>query len=586
MDSVEEIKLRLNVVDVVSSYIKLTKAGASFKGLCPFHKEKTPSFIVSPARQSWHCFGCNEGGDFISFVMKMEGIEFPDALELLAKRAGVTIERQSSFVRSERSKLLSILEEAAKFYQSALEKNPLVREYLEKERGLLSSTIKEFRIGFAPNEWRSAVEHLSGLGYGREVISRAGLAIKNESKKDDYYDRFRGRIIFPIFDNSGEVIGFGGRIFGLPTDSSGAQAKYINTPETPVYSKGKVLYGFDRAKDAIRREGKAIIVEGYTDVILSWQSGVKNVVAVSGTALGELHLRRLKFLADTLLLSFDMDEAGFQAARRVIELAQAHNFSVKALPLPDGQDPADVARTSAELWKGTVESAKPVVEFFMDGFLKTVPSQSLEAKLLVREKVLPLLQAVSSVMERAHWVAKIATRLSVPESSVWQDLQNTKRVASPQRSGAVAPESSQAPLVKSRLEIMEEYALALLVLYPESISDVDKTDSVFSCELPIRMWSALRGKGFPQASFVSLIPQLSEEELRVMNHWLLKAEFTTSALKDPVTEAQRGLEAISRIKTQNILASLGRGVKDAEARGDSSQRDELIRKFNEHTRKL
>src|SRR3989344_2342163 len=254
MDSVEEIKLRLNVVDVVSSYIKLTKAGASFKGLCPFHKEKTPSFIVSPARQSWHCFGCNEGGGFISFVMKMEGIEFPDALELLAKRAGVTIERQSSFVRSERSKLFSILEEAAKFYQSALEKNPLVREYLEKERGLLSSTIKEFRIGFAPNEWRSAVEHLSGLGYGREVISRAGLAIKNESKKDDYYDRFRGRIIFPIFDNSGEVIGFGGRIFGLPTDSSGAQAKYINTPETPVYSKGKVLYGFDRAKDAIRRE--------------------------------------------------------------------------------------------------------------------------------------------------------------------------------------------------------------------------------------------------------------------------------------------------------------------------------------------
>jgi DNA primase len=301
------------VVDVIQSYIKLQKAGSNFKANCPFHNEKTPSFFVSPAREVWHCFGCGAGGDLIEFVKKIEGVEFPETLQILADRAGIELKKEDPRFRSEKTRLFKLMEAAAGFYESRLEENNAAQEYLA-ERGLKPETIKNFCIGYAPDAWREAVSHLYVCGFTDEEIKKAGLGIPSP-RDGKVYDRFRGRIMFPINDFSGRIIGFSGRIvpFAAKTikNKDGAEpAKYINTPQTALYDKSRALYGFDKAKLMIRKEDACIIVEGQMDVAMAHQAGVKNVVGISGTALTEWQYQAVSRLASRLIISLDKDLAG------------------------------------------------------------------------------------------------------------------------------------------------------------------------------------------------------------------------------------------------------------------------------------
>jgi len=436
---VEQIKQRLSVVDVVGSYIKLQKAGANFKAVCPFHSEKAPSFYVSPPREIWHCFGCNRGGDLFEFVKQIDGVEFPEALRILADRAGVTLTFKKEDVRfkNERTRLLDLLNDAVYFYQKELAQNKKVLNYLWK-RGLKNETLKKFHIGFAPEEqkgWRNLTDYLKGKGYSGDEMEKAGLVIKKDL--NDFYDRFRGRIMFPLKDVSGRVVGFSGRIFHLEaelpsggsrtgTSASDTVAKYINTPQTVLYDKSKVLYGFDLAKIDIRKNDSCVLVEGQMDVLMSHQAGVKNAVAVSGTALTDKHLQIIKRLSSNLIMSFDNDEAGLEAAKRSIDLALQDNFEVRAVSLEQGKDPADVILENSEKWQKSVLGAGHIIDFYLNNFKEKYKEEPRLFKLETQKKVLPYVLMLQSEIDKSHWVKEIAKQIETNEDVVLAELKKLK----------------------------------------------------------------------------------------------------------------------------------------------------------------
>ena len=361
---IEQIKSKLDIVEVVGSYIKLQKTGINYRALCPFHSEKKPSFFVSPSRQIFKCFGCGEFGDLFKFVMKIEGLEFGDALRILAKRAGVELRRQDPKLKTERRRLYEITELACRFFERQLKESKAgleVKEYLLK-RGINEESIKKWRLGYSPNTWRGLSDFLVSKGYEREEIVKTGLAIKKESEEvHSAYDRFRGRIIFPVFDLNSQVIGFGGRVFEKDQDpklksKDEEVARYINTPNTLLYDKSWVLYGLNFAKVEIRRNDVCILVEGYTDVILSYQAGFQNTVGTSGTALTPFQLKILKRYSQNLITAFDMDIAGDSATRRGIDLAQKEDFQIKIITMPSGSDPADIISEEPKKWEKLIDS--------------------------------------------------------------------------------------------------------------------------------------------------------------------------------------------------------------------------------------
>ena len=446
---VEQIKSRLNIVEVVQSYIKLQKAGVNFKALCPFHSEKTPSFFVSPSRDSWHCFGCSKGGDIFSFVMEIEGAEFPEALKILANRAGVELKPIDKKYQTERSRLLKLTEEAKKFYETELKKNKEVIEYLKK-RGLKGETAKAFGIGFAPDGWRNLYEYLKKTGYSDSEMEKSGMMVKSDK---GYYDRFRSRIMFPVFSSNGQVVGFSGRIFGEETSESGG--KYINTPQTILYDKSRILYGFDRAKNEIRKKENCILVEGQMDVIMSHQAGITNTVAVSGTSLTNEHLRIIKRLTDNLIIAFDKDEAGKGAAGRGIDSALAEGFEVKVAIIPSGKDPADAVRENPKEWEEALAHSKNIIEFYLN---------SSKNRKEIEKIILPYVAILPGEMEKAHWVNEIAKHLHIKEDAVWLDLKKIK-VAS---KSDVDVNDVGLREQKSRLRLLEERLLGFILWQKES----------------------------------------------------------------------------------------------------------------------
>lgn len=414
---IEQIKDRLDIVDLVGSYIKLDKAGRNYKARCPFHSEKTPSFIVSPERQTFYCFGCSAHGDLFTFVEKFEGLEFKEVLQVLAEKAGVELkpfkkegDRQE---QDKKEKILQALERAASLYQKFLGKEPAQEKYLQ-DRGLNKEAIKKWRIGSAPSEWRVLLNALKEEGFKEDELLEAGLIKETGGKR---YDVFRGRIMFPIFDIGERVVAFSGRIFV----DDGKSPKYVNTPETELFKKSEILYGLHLAKSTIRRLDYSVLVEGQVDLVLSHQVGVVNTVASSGTALTEFHLRRLQKLSNRIILAYDADEAGRAAARRSGELALSLGMEVKIATLPEGEDPASIIRKSGSKWKEILKGAVSLIEFAIDESLRKQPKSNL-----IREfsrSVLPLLSSVQSEMLRSEFVALAAKKTKIPEKGIWADLE-------------------------------------------------------------------------------------------------------------------------------------------------------------------
>jgi len=429
-DNVSKIKDRLDVVDVISGYLKLQKTGINFKARCPFHNEKTPSFVVSPERQVWHCFGCSKGGDIFSFIQDIEGVEFPEALRVLATKAGIELDvsaRGGSAYggKDDKAKLFEVCESATKFFEKQFQSNTgkLALEYL-KDRGVTDSTIQEFRLGFAPNDWNALGTFLRNCGYSENEIVEAGLAIKR-SDGSGVYDRFRSRIIFPISDLNGQVVGFTGRIF--QSDDKEA-AKYINTPQTRIYDKSRILYGLHKAKMDIKQADQCVLVEGNMDALMSHQAGIKNVVASSGTALTPSHLVLLHRYTTNLGFCFDTDQAGAIATRRGIGLALSQNFNIKVVEINDKEckDPADLIKKNVGNWSDAVGQAKPVLEFYFDKAKTGFDPDSANSKKSVISVLAPFLKRLTSQVEKAHWLARLAFLLRVKEEAIEDDINTAK----------------------------------------------------------------------------------------------------------------------------------------------------------------
>ncbi|MEK7157479.1 MAG: DNA primase [Patescibacteria group bacterium] len=421
--SVDKIKERLNIVDVISSYIKLERSGGNFKAKCPFHNEKTPSFFVSPERDSYYCFGCGAKGDIFTFTEEFEGLDFRGALKVLAERAGVELIPENPKLKNEKERLFDVMNNASLFFEHNLSEEKEAREYLKK-RGLQDKTIKEWRIGYAFLEWQSLGSHLKSKGFSDIEMEKAGL-IKRDGER--FYDRFRGRVTFPIFDSSGRVIAFSGRIL----HDDGKSAKYLNSPETELFSKSRTLYGFDKAKLAIKRLDYSILVEGQMDLIACHQAGYANTVASSGTALTKSHLEILKRLSNRVIMAFDADNAGFNASTRAWQIALSLGMEVKIAELPKGFDPADLILKNKDEWVRALKESKHIIDFYLERVLR---EESDERKRAIRIKndILPFLAVIESNIEKSHFVAKIGNATGIKEDAIWDDLKKVKVAANEQ----------------------------------------------------------------------------------------------------------------------------------------------------------
>lgn len=432
MDAVADIKARIDVVDLVAEYVPLKPAGAgSFKGLCPFHQERSPSFHVSRTRQSWHCFGCDSGGDIFTFIERIEGMDFRDVLSFLAQKAGVVLPEHEAQEqgKGKKKRLNEVNEMAARFFRAYLlngEGAEIARSYVAK-RQIDDLSADLFLIGYAPDSWSALTDALTKKGVTADELVLAGLASKRE-QSEGVYDRFRGRLMFPIADVHGNIVGFTGRI--LVEDKT--QAKYVNTPETPLYRKSAVLYGLDKAKAEIRKSGLAVIVEGNMDVVSSHQAGITNVVAASGTALTIEQLTLIKRFTTNLAIAFDQDAAGAQATIRGLDLARQQEFSIKIITLPPeaGKDPDEACKKDPNLWKNAIANAMSIMDWVYQRAFSRHTSNSPEDKRLIADEVLPEMAKIPHPVEREAWVKRLAGDLQVGEEVLLQSLRkNTFSVA-------------------------------------------------------------------------------------------------------------------------------------------------------------
>jgi len=410
--NLEKIKERLNILDVVSTYIKVDKVGTQFRARCPFHNEKTPSFYVSPTRGNYHCFGCNEHGDIFGFVMKIEGLQFKDALRILADKAGVTL---SNFKKEETSNMVDILEAATIFFEKNLAQNVEAKNYV-LGRGITIETSQKFRIGFAPNDWRLLYNALKGAGYNDEEIVSGGLCIKHEKNGQfTYYDRFRSRVMFPIMNASGKVVAFTGRIIG-PDEGKDGVAKYVNSPETQMYHKSSILFGYSFAKHEIAKLKKVIVVEGQMDVVMCHQAGNVNTVAISGTAFTPEHIAIIKRFAEGVVLALDSDKAGYTAMLKSAALALANDLEVEGVLLSE-KDPADMIKNNPASWIEVLGKSEPIVNIVAKIVMakETIKPKQMQ---MLRRDLFPLLRMVRSPLVKDSFTEEVAKTLGVSKEII------------------------------------------------------------------------------------------------------------------------------------------------------------------------
>ena len=480
---VEQIKNKLLITDVIGSYIKLERAGSRLKAKCPFHNEKTASFFLSPDRGTYYCFGCGAKGDIFTFVEHFEGTDFAGALKLLAERAGVEIVREPSHVRTERDKLYEIMEIATDYYESMLSKGKDVVGYL-KERGLSQTSIENWRLGYAPREWRELYGHLTGKGFQETEIEKAGLIKQGEERKN-WYDRFRGRIIFPIFDSSGRVIAFSGRIFG-----GDSEAKYLNSPETPIFYKSKILYGLNRAKEGIHKYGFSILVEGQIDLVMSHQAGFTNTVATSGTSFSEDHVNLLYRISPNIVIAYDGDEAGIKAAVRTSRLALARGMEVKVAEFPLDKDPADMVKDDKQSYKNVIKGAKPIVEYYLNVIKKQSKDDRAIARRVINE-LLPIVSSMESAVMQSQSASYISNITGIKEEAIWDDIKNISK-GDVFNEGSVNNNMNDSPLKEKspvRVDMLERKAAGIIFWQEHKNKSPDWREKLIS------RWNEIAGKG-------------------------------------------------------------------------------------------
>jgi DNA primase len=587
--SVEKIKERLSIVDVISSYLKLEKAGSNFKAPCPFHNEKTPSFFISPGRGSYYCFGCGAKGDIFTFVEQFEGLDFKGALGVLATRAGVELEQyragEAKAERSEKDRLIELMEHACRFYEAQFKEDTDAKEYAAK-RGLTDETIKSFRVGYAPSKeiagWRPCVSAMRKAGFTDAEIVLAGLAKHPDENPDgEIYDRFRDRVMFPISDTGGRVIAFSGRILH---DDGSAMGKYINSPETPIFKKGSTLYGLDKAKFEIRKRDQAILVEGQMDLVLSHQAGFTNTVASSGTALGDSlvadtdkgllsGLGQVHGLSKNLVIAFDADKAGMRAAGRAEKIGLAIGMNVKVAKLPAGLDPADTIRErGATEWKKIIDGAQHIVNFYLTVLLEH-PLTELTRARAIRDKILPYVAVMPSAIERAHFIREIAEKTHIPADALSEDLvrllMNTEKIQAPASVFTPAP----APIAANSRSTRIEDRLFGLVFWQESLasSEIDIPG------MKARLAAVLGSERY------AILSEMSPER---KNERIFEVELLYDDPKKLAAEAEELLDNLEEETLGRALQRLMDNLENAERNGEGERVQEFMRESQAITARL
>ena len=585
---IDEIKSKIDIVELIQEYLPLKKAGTNYKALCPFHSEKTPSFYVSPTKQIWHCFGCGRGGSIFDFIKEIEGVEFGDALRILAKKAGIVLKRQDKALQTKRARLIDILDLASKYYHQALKESKagkIARDYLKKRR-IDDLFVDEFRLGFAPDLWHALSDFLTKKGYQLEEINQTGLTVKKE--EGGFYDRFRNRLIFPIWDVNGNVVGLGGRRLSKDENT----AKYINTPQTLVYDKSKILYNLDKAKTEIRRKNQAIIVEGYTDVISSYQIGITNVVSSSGTALTEDQIKLIKRFTPNLILAFDMDLAGDEATKRGIDLALSYGLNVKVALLPQGKDPDECIREDPKIWQRAIEEAKPILDYYFKNAFLNRDITKVEERKEISSLLLPVIGKIPDKIEQAFYIQKLARELGVSEDVLVDAL----RTQSKTKELKYRKEESYPVLEKEEIDIIGERLLGLVLVFPQYLAKVldQIKESYFSKKL-IPLYKVIknhydRKKGWIGLSqFRKKIAGIDENLANKVDVLILSVEKDffnpqdPEAKKDALEEIQECIVRLKKLAIENQLKKIEEEMAKAENEGNKAKVEALSKKFNQLT---
>lgn len=456
--AVEKLKERIDIVELIGTYVQLKKAGRNFKGLCPFHQEKTPSFVVSADRQLWRCFGsCGIGGDAIAFFMKMENVSFPEALQDLAQKYGVEIETHhiDNAVADSKKRLISANQKAVEFYHYILMSSPIgkpAREYLEK-RGISEKIIKTFRLGYAPSSWDSLSRFLMTKKFTANEIVASGLGIQKQYGSS-VYDRFRGRLMFPLMDHRDVPVGFSGRL--LHNDEK--EAKYVNTPETTLYHKRSMLFGLNITKDAAKKENRIILVEGEFDMITPYQYGVNAIAAIKGSALTTEHLLLIKRFTNRVYLALDADKAGEEAIRRAIEVAEPMGFELGVIQIEGGKDPDEAMRTNEVEFKKTLEKPIPVYDFLLQLFIKKHPPTDPFNKKQIGDEMAPFLFGIANPIVQSYYVKQLAKVLDVSEESAEKVVRSYRR-----KRYTPYHKNEPSPVKQQREIVLQQYLLEQLL---------------------------------------------------------------------------------------------------------------------------
>jgi len=465
MGDIDDVRARVNIVDVIGKHVKLTHAGRNFKGLCPFHNEKTPSFMVSSERQIFKCFGCGKGGSVFDFLMEYDHIEFVEALEILAGEVGVTLTRRPAQTREGelKDKIYEVNHLASEYYHYILTRHNLgekARNYFES-RKISDKSIRTFMLGYSPNSWDGLLTYLTKKGYSEDILIKAGLVLTSQ-KGGRPYDRFRGRVMFALCDHRGNVAGFAGRVL----DPTAKDAKYINTSETPVYNKSNILYGLNVTKQAIQKEGAVVVMEGEIDVISSFQAGIGNVVAIKGSALTEGHVHLLRRFTERVIFALDADFAGDSAARRGIEIAEKAGLDMRVVVLPVGKDPDDVAREAPHILKNAITDAIPIYDYYISSAVKRFDRETAFGKKKIAEAVFPSLAKIDNPIVVGHYIKKLSEAIDISEESLMDGMKKVERNAKRStEKGYVRPErvpGADSKSAKTRGEKLELYMMALL----------------------------------------------------------------------------------------------------------------------------
>lgn len=567
---IDEVKSKIDIVDFIGSYISLKKAGRNFKANCPFHQEKSPSFVVSPDRQLWHCFGaCHEGGDIFKFLMKWDNLTFFEALKELAYKAGVSLESLSvqDEVWNKKERLLKINRTATEMFKYLLTENKAGKKAYDYviQRQIHPNIIKKFEMGYAPDTWDLLLKYFKKKGYSEEELVDVGLVIK--SAKGSYYDRFRNRLMFPIKDHRGNIIGFSGRSISADV----REAKYINTPETPLYRKRETLYGLDLAKDAIKKSNNVYIVEGEFDMISPYQHGYENFVAIKGSALTREQLTLLKRYTTRLTLMLDADEAGIDAAKRGVDVAEDFEFDIHVINISEGKDPDEMIRKHPLEFKNLLQSSVPFYDFVIQKSNDKYNLKEAFGKKEFADEVLVYIGKIKNPIIKSHYVKKVADMLQVTESSVDAEIRKLGKLKKTTFVRRTATTSTDEPREIS----LQKYILSYLFQQNSSNSEWKEIFNVLTADdFSLPSYQKILA-AFLQVPIEQYMPNSFVESLPKELQPVFNEVYMYTSIEDTINTKQ-----VQKIACEIKKAALKKKIAEVMVANETADRDQLLSKYN------